>query len=510
MGNEEFNEKRECVVGIDIGSSSVTMSVGYKTNDNLLDIKGVDIQKVGDSVKEGTITHVMDLGNAISEAKRSLEKELNVTLRDAFVGISGADVYCAGYVDFVYVSSANGLISETDVQDLTTRINKVSPNSEYEIVDRILQRYIVDDKQEVRNPIGAVGSKLSAEYLLVLCHKRQLDRVKQTLFQAELSARNIYVNPIVQPLALLSKEEMEEGVAIVDIGSDLTDISVVLHGHVCFFASLPIGSSSINNDLSQFISATKLNIEKMKKTYGNAIAEKVSPTATCRVEVLGKSYKQILQRNIAEIIEERLKDIARFTLRCLRDAKVSSKIPCGIVLTGGPTYLSNIDELFAREMKMSVRCATTLYGITEESREMLLPQVQSATLGVMLSGIQHSSCTIDKLSTPIVLSSNDTAKKEGDGNTGVIETIHGGISLGEEDDDINDGDINNGGDTDDGDDIDTGDEGGNDVDIPEKPKALERFRYRFKSAWEKLLRGNGDQNEDPEIDNDNEDNGYLL
>lgn len=401
MANEKINEKQECIVGIDIGSSHVKVSIGYKQENGLLNVKGVEIQNVNDSVKDGSIVQVMELGKAIEAAKSALERELNVTLKDAYVGISGSAVSCARYEDFVSINSPNNLITESDVHDLTERINKVSTNNEDKIIERILQRYIIDDRQEVRNPVGAFGTKLSAEYLLVLCSKVQIDRIKQTLFQARLQYKGICVNPIAQSLALLSKEEQDEGVAIVDIGCDLTDISVVRNGKVCYFASLPIGASSINNDLAQFVSASKSNIEKLKKSYGEAIAENIPLDATCSVEVLGHSRKQILQRNVVEIIEERLKDIARFALKSLREAKLSNKIPCGVLLTGGSTYLSNIDKLFSREMNMSVRCADTLYGVDEFSKENVLASTQSVVVGVMLHGLQHTSGSeVEPVHTP--------------------------------------------------------------------------------------------------------------
>lgn len=391
MNNGVGREHQECIVGIDIGSSNVVMAVGYKQDNGLLDVVGVEIQSVGDSVKDGAIENVIELGNAIAKAKSELERELNISLREACVGISGNSVYGARYEDFVYINSNNKLITADDVRDLTERIRKISTNNEDEIIERVLQRYVVDDRQEVKSPVGAFGSKLSAEYLLVLCNKRQLERVKQALYTADIKFSALCVNPMVQPMALLSDEEKEEGVAIIDIGCDLTDISVVRQGKVCYFASLPIGASTINSDLSQFISASKQTIEKLKKRYGEAIAENISLDATCSVELLGRSRKQILQRNIGEIIEERLKDIARFALKSLKTAKLSSKIPCGVILTGGSAYLSNIEELFAREMNMGVRLASSLYGVTDNSKEMLLTYTQSTVLGVMLHGMQHNS-----------------------------------------------------------------------------------------------------------------------
>lgn len=387
-------ESKNYIIGIDIGSSSVVMAVGTRTEGGEISVLGVEVQPIEDCVKDGDILNYIELGNAIGKAKSALESELGVRLNSAYVGISGRSVYCVRYEDYVEINEKTGYVTENEMRELNARIEMVVPGGGDEIVERIPLRYTIDDSQDMRNPLGAFGRKLSATYLLVLAGKHQIDRIHKALYRAEIRACGLCVNPTLLPELLLTPDEMEEGVAIVDIGSDLTDISVVREGKLWYFSSLPIGASSINNDLHDFLKISKKDIDSLKRKFGSAMASGVPDNTTVPVKMAGHAKKQILQRNIAEIAEERLKDIARFVQRELKAAKFSTKIPCGVVLTGGSSYLSNIDQLFARELDMEVRFGAMLNGLDDESQERVLALPQSVVMGLLLYGAKHNACEI--------------------------------------------------------------------------------------------------------------------
>lgn len=387
-------DNRDYIIGIDIGSSSVAMAVGVRNEGGEITVLGVDIQPIEDCVKDGDILNYIELGNAIAKAKTALESELGVRLNSAYVGISGRSVYCVRYEDYVEINEKTGYVTESELRELNARIEMVVPGGGDEIIDRIPLRYTIDDNQNMRNPLGAFGRKLSATYLFVLAGKHQIDRVNRALYRAEIKSCGLCVNPTLLPELLLTPDEMEAGVAIVDIGSDLTDISVVREGKLWYFSSLPIGASSINNDLLDFLKISKKDIDSLKRKFGSAMASGVPDNTTVPVKMAGHAKKQILQRNIAEIAEERLKDIARFVMRELKGAKFASKIPCGVVLTGGSAYLSNIDQLFARELEMEVRFGSMLNGLDDESQQRVLALPQSVVMGLLLYGAKHKACEI--------------------------------------------------------------------------------------------------------------------
>lgn len=385
-------EKKDYIIGIDIGSSNVVMAVGERNIEGEISILGVEVQPINDCVVDGDVTNYIELGKAIKEVKANLEKELNCSLKSAYIGFSGKSVYCVRYEDYVEINEKVGCVTEADLHELNTRIQMAVPGGGDEIVERILLRYNVDDRQEVKNPIGAYGRKLSATYLFVMAGKMQINAVNRAMHYAEIQVCGLCVNPTLMPQVLLNEVEREEGVAVVDIGANLTDISIVRGGKLWYFSSLPIGASSINNDLYEFLKVPRADIDILKRKYGSAVAEYVEGDKSVPVKIAGRAKKQILLRNIAEITEERLKDIARFVLREIKAAMFLSKVPCGVVLTGGTVHLDNIDKLFARELQMEVRRGELLNGLDDESQERVPAFQYAAVVGLLLYGAKHQVC----------------------------------------------------------------------------------------------------------------------
>ena len=172
-------DNREYIIGIDIGSSSVVMAAGVRNESGDISILGVEVQEVEDCVKDGDITNYIELGNAIVKAKTALENELGRRLNSAYVGISGRSVYCVRYEDYVEISDKMGCVTENELRELNARIEMVVPGGGDDIIERIPLRYTIDDRQDVKNPLGAFGRKLSATYLFVLVGKHQIDRFRR-------------------------------------------------------------------------------------------------------------------------------------------------------------------------------------------------------------------------------------------------------------------------------------------------------------------------------------------
>ena len=385
-------ENKDYIVGIDIGSSNIVMAVGVRDNNGEISVLGIEVQEVADCVKDGNIVNYIELGKTILKAKSSLEGELGRRLNSAYIGISGKSVYCVHYEDYVDISDKTGCVTENELRELQSRIDMVVPGGGDEIIARMPLRYRVDDRPDVKNPLGAFGRKLSATYLFVLVGKQQIELINRAMHQADIKICGLCVTPTVLHPLLLNDIEMEEGAMIVDIGGDLTDISIVREGRLWYFSSLPIGASSINRDLHDFLKISKKDVDKLKRKYGSATADGVPDNTTISVKMASHANKQILQRNIAEITEERLKDIASFVLRELKGAKYQSKIPCGAILTGGSAYLANIDSLFSRELGMEVRMGRMLNGVNEDSQQDIATYSQSAVVALLLYGAEHKAC----------------------------------------------------------------------------------------------------------------------
>lgn len=385
-------KNKEYVVGLDIGSSRVTLAVGLR-GEGSISIIGVESQDVGSSVKDGDIFNYLELGKAITTAKQNLEQELGIRLDSTYVGVSGKSVYSVRYEDYVDVTNPTNCVRESEMRELHQRIELVTSASGDEIVERIPLRYRLDNMQEVKNPIGCYGHKLSATYLLAMISKQQINMVNQALYCAGMRIEGLCVNPTLLPEVLLTPNEAEEGVMIVDLGGDLTDIAIVRDGRLSHFSSLPIGASSIDSDLYEHLQVPRSAVERYKHLHGNAIASSVPEDTGFTVLTAGHRKRQILHRNVALITEERLKDIASFILREVKGVQYTNKIHCGVVLTGGSAYLNDIDVLFSRELKMQVRLGSVFNGIDDDSQEKVsFPN--AAVVGLLNYGSKHKPCDV--------------------------------------------------------------------------------------------------------------------
>lgn len=418
-------ENRDYIIGIDIGSSNVVMAAAVRLPDGRLDILGVDVQSIGEGVEDGCVNNLYELGNAISRGKQALENELGRRIDSAYVGISGREVYCVQYEDSVQVKDKEGCITDEDVRELETRIERVVAADKDKILGRHPLRYRIDGMRETEDPRGCFGQKLSAIYLMELVSRQQEDRINRAMHRAGIECSGLVINPMVLPLALLSAEERKGGVAIVDLGSDLTDIVVVRGDKVQHFASLPIGASSIDADLYEFLKIPQ--VDKIKKSCCSVLSESVPNNTTISVQMMGRgrARKQLLQRNISEIIEERLKDIARFVLRELRGAKCVTKLPYGVVLTGGSAYLADIEQLFSRELGIEVRLGRQLHGISDASSELIAELAQATAIGILQYGSGHMACKTTEQPSTHTSNSVEVPKEESD-NKEPVDIFHQG------------------------------------------------------------------------------------
>lgn len=391
-------ERKSYFVGVDIGTSNVVMVVGSRLGDGPINIEDAVTKPIDGGVTAGRIDNVRSVGVAIGEAKKELEEELHIRINEAYAGISGEFVRCAYYTDHVFVrDSESGCITKEDVSSLHERMHNVLADPTEEIMARIPQNYVIDNGKEIDDPIGSFGRTLSSTFMFVLCQKSQLERTKMAFHNAGLKLLSTYVNPAVLPSLILTEEEKDEGVAIVDIGGGTTDVAIVRNGKLRYIGSVPIGAQCINIDMRSF-GIPERNTEFIKRNYGSAVADMVPAENTILIQKAGQQSKRDFpQRNLVAIIEARLKDIIEFAWAEIKHAKMSTKIPCGLVLTGGSTVFANIDELFRRETNAPVRLSTIESGISADTMERISTYAQSTAVAVMLNGVKRGKCDVTEV-----------------------------------------------------------------------------------------------------------------
>ena len=386
-------ERKNYTVAVDLGSSNVVVAVGEKVAEGRMDVASI-VSKPVEGVNAGKIENIELVSRAIREAMSEAEEQLGIRITEAYAGISGDFVRCARHTDHVFVYDPQNGVNQKDVDALFDRMRNVQAPDDETIMERVPQNYVVDDNQEVKNPVGSFGKKLSSTFNFILCLRTPMQRLDMALKRLGIKMLGVTSNAIATAEAVLLPDEKEEGVAVVDIGGGVTDVAVYYRNVVRYIATIPMGAMAINRDI-RTMSVPEKHVESLKQKYGSAVADLAPEDKLIRVNGrTAREAKDILLRNLATVIEARATDIAEFVLQEIRDSGYAGKLAYGIVLTGGSAKLKDVDELFRRVTGMDVRIASAETGVAEESREKVVDPAYVTAVGILLKGAEQGACAV--------------------------------------------------------------------------------------------------------------------
>lgn len=388
-------ENKGYIVAIDLGSSDVAMGVAEKSPGGIGLAALVSVPCEG--VSAGQIENIKSVSQAIGKAKEEIQQQLGIRITEAYAGISGQFVRCASHKDYVFTADKLNGVSQTDVDRLFDRMRNVQAPNDEVVMERIPQNYVTDNNTEVRNPVGAFCSKLSSTFNFILCTQIPMQRLELALKNCGIVLKRLFPNTLAIPEAVLFPEEKEEGVAVVDIGGGVTDVSVYYRNVLRYVATIPIGGSAINRDIrSQSI--PEKYVETLKCRYGSALAELAPDTLVNIKGRTARESKDIPRRNLATIIEARMHDIVEYVVQELRASGYYEKLAYGVVLSGGTARLQGVDELFRRATGMEVRIADTLEGFLPAGEELPKGPEFATVGGLLLCGAGAGICMTPELS----------------------------------------------------------------------------------------------------------------
>ena len=386
-------ERKNYTVAVDLGSSNVVVAVGEKAAEGQMEVASI-VSKPVEGVNAGKIENIELVSRAIREAVSEAEEQLGIRITEAYAGISGDFVRCARHMDHVFVYDPQNGVNQKDVDALFDRMRNVQAPDDETIMERVPQNYVVDDNQEVKNPVGSFGKKLSSTFNFILCLRTPMQRLDMALKRLGIKMLGVTSNAIATAEAVLLPDEKEEGVAVVDIGGGVTDVAVYYRNVVRYIATIPMGAMAINRDI-RTMSVPEKHVESLKQKYGSAVADLAPEDKLIRVNGrTAREAKDILLRNLATVIEARATDIAEFVLQEIRDSGYAGKLAYGIVLTGGSAKLKDVDELFRRVTGMDVRIASAETGVAEESREKVVDPAYATAVGILLKGAEQGACAV--------------------------------------------------------------------------------------------------------------------
>lgn len=385
-------EKKNYVVAVDIGSSEVVVAVGSLTDSNI-----IHIEAIAREAAEGMVAGLVDNNQLVSKALKSaidkVESALGIKITDAYATLSGKFVRSARYTDHVFVKDVENCISMQDIKSLEERMNNVkAPDDEY-IMDSYPIEYKNDSGVKLARPVGAYSKQLSATYNFILCERAAKDRLRRVFINAGINLKGLYASGAIIAESLVSKDEMKEGVAIVDLGCGVTDIAVYYDNVLCHMTSLPIGSAAVNNDIHHFTTNLSAEtVEKLKVAQGVAIVT-TEPDKEVKI-VKGSSTRRISLYNLEKVMEARMTEIAEYVWREIRETGLRSKLAGGIILTGGGANMRRVAELFQKVTGLDVRVASAEVGVDAEQAELVAGNDLTLAISLLLRGAKDGACPV--------------------------------------------------------------------------------------------------------------------
>ncbi len=395
-------QKNDYVVAIDLGTSRVVTLVGRKAPGNRIEVLASSVSDSMAGVARGEIKNTEHISKALKETITNIENELNIGIREAYVGLSGQHIKCSRHSGYIFIENNDGEVREKDVQRLRESMNNIQIPVGETIVHILPQEYTVDDEKGIREPVGVIGNKLEATFNIITGDRNALSRVDKCLSKLNVSVAQHILNPLAAAQAVLVPDEKELGVAVVDIGGGTTDVCIYHDNIVRHVAIIPLGGNIVNKDIRSY-GILERRVESLKVKFGSAVGALERADKFITIPGLNaRDPKEISCRNLASIIEARMMDIIDCVLFEIRKSGYEKKLGAGIVLTGGCAQLKNLDILFREHTGYDVRVAIPDAHITPESVELVNTPAYSAAVGLLLKAVGAGVAMKTEPSRPVV------------------------------------------------------------------------------------------------------------
>ena len=335
------------IVGLDIGTTKVVAIAGRKNEFGKVEILGFGKAESA-GVSHGVVMNIEQCIRSIEQAiAKCVESNDALTVKDVYVGIAGQHIKSLQTRgDRVRGNGEDEIISQRDIDALIRDQYKTYIPAGDQIIDIIPQEFTVDNTAAVLDPIGMSGVKIGANFHLITGDRNAIRNIKRCVDKSNLVTKDLVLQPLASAAAVMNDEDLEAGVAIVDIGGGTTDMAVFYDGTLKHTAVIPYAGVNISNDIRNGLGVLKAQAEQMKVQFGTALAEEANANAYITIPGLrGLPPKEISVKNLAHIIQARTTEILDYVVYHLKQVNLDKALYGGIILTGGGAQMKNIIQL---------------------------------------------------------------------------------------------------------------------------------------------------------------------
>jgi len=383
------NEKiiGDLVVGLDIGTTKIAAIVGYKNEFGKVVILSIGkAESLG--VQRGVVANIEQTIDSINTAVKLAADKANIDIEEVIVGIAGQHIKSMQHRGMITRKSLDEEVNQNDVDNLIDNMHRLVMNPGEEIIHVIPQEYIIDNEGGIRNPIGHSGIRLEGNFHIITGQVSAVKNIFKCVSRANLITADLHLEPLASADAVLSDEEKEAGVVLVDIGGGTTDVAIFYDGIIRHTAVIPFGGNIITEDIKEGCGIIKTHAEQLKMRFGSALEQESQKNEVISIPGLrGRPHKEISVNTLAQIIEARMEEILDLVLFEIKNSGYDRKLAGGIVITGGGSQLKHLNHLVMRQTGLDCRIGTPNEHLAGADDELKNPMYATA-VGLVMKGIE--------------------------------------------------------------------------------------------------------------------------
>ncbi|WP_109831834.1 cell division protein FtsA [Reichenbachiella versicolor] len=376
----------EIIVGLDIGTTKICCIVGRKNDFGKLEVLGMG-KAVSDGVIRGIVTNIDKTINAIKKAVSEAEEQSGVQIGVVNVGIAGQHIKSSIHHGSITRDSSDDEITIEDVNRLTNDMYRIVIPPGSEIIHVMPQDYIVDYEAGIKDPVGMSGVRLEADFHVITAQTNAIQNINKCVERAGLEVDNLVLEPLASSLSVLSDEEKEAGVCLVDIGGGTTDIAIFHENVIRHTSVIPFGGNIITSDIKDGCNVLNHQAELLKTKFGQALAEMANDNEIVSIPGLkNREPKEISIKNLSRIIEARMEEIIEMVHTKIITSGYEHKLAGGIVITGGGSQLVSIKQLFEYMTGLDARIGFPNEHLGKSKVDIIKSPMYATSVGLVLCG----------------------------------------------------------------------------------------------------------------------------
>jgi len=378
------------VMGLDVGTTKIAAVIGRPSDQrDSWEIIGVG-RAPSQGLRKGVVVDIERTVASVSDAVRSAENMAGLRVRQAVVGITGAHLSSLNSKAQIIIAHPDGLITSEDVDRVEENARTINLPPEYEIINAIPRYYTIDEQVGIMNPVGMFGRRLEVETHVVIGLRTLAKNLEKCVEQAGLAPEATVLEPVATARAVLSSDEMDLGVVLLDIGGGTTDIALFAQGSICFTASVPLGGANVTRDIAAGLRTSLAEAERLKLEHGSALVDSVASEEVVHYRAVAVDAHQTVARALlATIIEARMEEIFAHARRELTKCPQYRYVGGGIVLSGGGSLLEGTAELASRILEGLSARRSIPRSLTGLASEVTNP-IYATAVGLMMCAPQVS------------------------------------------------------------------------------------------------------------------------